>query len=52
MDFINPLSATSDDNIYILNLIYYFSRFNIPYIIKAANIEDIVSCLKIIFTIY
>ena len=52
MDFIGPLPATSTGNTHILNLICYFSRFDMPYATKAANVGDVISCLTVAFLTY
>ena len=52
MDFIGPLSTTKSSTRYILNLVYYFSRFIIPFATKDANIESVLWCLRLAFIIY
>ena len=52
MDFIGPLKRTKAGNTHILNLICYFSRFGIPFATKAANVEDVIWCLKLAFVMY
>ena len=52
MNFIESLSAIKVENIYILNMIYYFSRFNILFVIKIINVEDMIRYLKFAFMMY
>lgn len=52
MDFIGPLKTTRAGNTHILNLICYFSRFDMPFATKTANVEDVIWCLKLAFVMY
>ena len=52
MDFIGPLPTTANGHTHILNLICYFSRFDMPYATKTANVSDVISCLGIAFLTY
>ena len=52
MNFIKSLFVIKIENTHILNLICYFSRFDISFVIKVANVEDVIWCLKLAFVIY
>lgn len=52
MDFIGPLETTGSGSKYILNLICYMSRFDIPFATKTANVEDVIWCLRLFFAMY
>lgn len=52
MNFIDPLSITSADKKYILNLGCYMSRFSVLFICESSNSEDVIRYLKLFFTIY
>ena len=52
MNFIKSLFVIKVENTHILNLIYYFSKFDILFIIKTINVEDVIWCLKLAFIIY
>ena len=42
MNFIKSLLIIKVENIYIFNMIYYFSRFNISFTIKTINIKNVI----------
>ena len=50
MDFIGPLKKTSRNAQYILHVIDYFSRYSWAYPTENANFEDVVACLKTLFS--
>ena len=52
MDFVGPLKTTREGNTHILNLVCYFSRFDILSATKAANVEDVILCLRRTFMTY
>ena len=52
MDFIGPLKTTKAGNRYILNLGCYMSRFEVPFACKNSNVEDVLWCLKLFFSMY
>lgn len=52
MDFIESLFVIIVGNTHILNLICYFSRFDILFVIKVINVEHVIWCLKLAFIIY
>ncbi len=52
MDFIGPLKATQTWILYILVVVCYMSRLIIPFACKAANVEDVIWCLKLLFAMY
>jgi hypothetical protein len=52
IDFIGPLSKTASGHVYILNIVYYFTRFIVPFATKTANVEDVIWCLRLLFAMY
>ena len=52
MDFIGPLRTTSSGYVYIFNVVCYFTRFIVPFATRTANVEDVIWCLKLLFTMY
>ena len=52
MNFIKSLLIIKIENAYILNMICYFSRFNISFVIKAVNVKNVIRCLKLAFVMY
>ncbi len=52
LDFIGPLKTTGSGNRFILNVVCYFSRFLVPFATKAANVEDVIWCLRLLFAMY
>ena len=52
MNFIELLKIISASNRYILNIVCYFSRFVVSFACKNANVENVISCLKLYFLIY
>ena len=52
MNFIKSLFVIKIENTYILNLICYFSKFDISFAIKIVNVENVIWYLKFAFVIY
>ena len=52
MDFIGPLKVTRAGCKYILNIVCYFSRFQVPFACRSANVEDVLWALRLLFAMY
>ena len=52
MNFISFFSIITIDNKYIFNFNYYISRFNVLFVYKNNNIENVIRCLRRFFITY
>ncbi len=52
LDFIGPLEVTGAGCAFILNVVCYFARFQVPFACRSANVEDVIWCLRLFFAMY
>lgn len=52
MNFIDPLIIIKSGNKFIFNIVCYFNKFVIFFVIKDVNLESVIMCLKFFFLIY
>jgi len=52
IDFIGPLETTQAGHKFILNVVCYFMKFTVPFATKTSNVEDVIWCLDLMFSMY
>ena len=52
MDFVGPFTTTQSGHTYILVVVCYFSRFVVPFATRSSNVEDVIWCLDLMFSMY